>query len=221
VVFSTLPCDDLLDAGKFLAVDYRVSCLDTKDTSYRSYDHVDIVIWPVGFPLLCCALFWYYEVPQIAALKIKRAEERAFLQHWTTELARLNKSPIGINCLELQELNQMQLYQLLKSITSSSSPSDANAGLELGIGSREIFDALQSCAEPGSSDAPPQSLGCSQLSTGYLAEQADSPSLQETGMQVRTILAIHTDMIDQVLGCSQSTKQATTRFQTTCPAKTN
>ena len=86
------------------------ACSVTVDGSYA---YVAIVIWPVGFPLMCCALFWYYEVPQIAALKIKRAEERAFLQHWTTELARLNKLPIGIDSLELQELNQMQLDRLL------------------------------------------------------------------------------------------------------------
>ena len=44
MIFSALPCDDLFETGKFLAVDYRVSCLDTDYKIYRIYACVAIVI---------------------------------------------------------------------------------------------------------------------------------------------------------------------------------
>ena len=116
-------------------------------------------------------MLWYYEVPQIAACKIKRAEEHAFLQHWTSKLAKLRKPPTGIDGLELHELTQLQLYHLLESVTSFRTASDADAELELGIGPRKMCDEVF-------------------VRTDASSEQP-SPTLQspETAVQVCTTLA--------------------------------
>ena len=71
IVFATLQCDKLPRIGEFLTVDYHVSCLDDNYKIYRTYAYVAILIWPVGFPILCIAMLWYYEVPQLAAEKVK------------------------------------------------------------------------------------------------------------------------------------------------------
>ena len=204
MIFSALPCDNLLEAGEFLAVDYRVSCLDNDYKIYRVYACVAIVIWPVGFPLLCFAMLLHYEVPQIAAHKMKRAEERAFLQHWTGKLAEVGKPLTGFDDLKLHELTQPQLYQLLKSVMSSSTASDEDFELELSIDFREMFDkvcvhtdAPHTCVEPGSSEQPlPQSQSpeCSQLSTPPPGKQAVATSIEEAVVQVGKIEP-------QVLGC--------------------
>ena len=187
-IFTALPCDDLLETGKFLAVDYRVSCLDNDYKIYRTYAYVAILIWPVGFPLVCFAMLWYYEVPQIAACKIKRAEEHAFLQHWTSKLAKLRKPPTGIDGLELHELTQLQLYHLLESVTSFRTASDVDAELELGIGSRKMFDEVFVRTDASSEQPLPtsQSPECSQPSTALPAKQAPATSMEETVVQVGT-----------------------------------
>ena len=190
IVFTALPCDDLLETGEFLAVDYRVSCLDNDYKIYRIYAYVAIVIWPVGFPLVCFAMLWYYEVPKIAARKIKRAEERAFLQHWTSKLAKLRKSLTGIDGLELHELTQLQLYQLIKSVTSFSTASDADAELELSIGSRKMFEVFMRTDASSEQPLPTsQSPECSQPSTALPVKQAPATSMEETVVKVGTTLA--------------------------------
>ena len=210
IVFSALPCDDLLEVGKFLAVDYRVSCLDGNYKIYRIYAYVAIMIWPVGFPLLCFAMLYYYEVPKIAAHKIRRAEERAFLQHWIMESARQSKPLTRIDGLELHELTHMQLYQLHELVTSFSTANNADAELELGISSAEAFarvvqgfEAQQSCAEPASSKLAPneQVSGSNELST---ALPVASTSLEVPSVQVGIILAPSNlrSFIGHVPGCS-------------------
>ena len=225
IVFATLQCDELVGIGKFLTVDYRVSCLDDNYKIYRTYAYVAILIWPVGVPVLCIAMLRYYEVPKLAAQKIKRAEELAFLQRWTSELARQSR-PLG-------ELTQLQLYQLLQSTMSSDTASNEHDTLELdAIDTSEIFnqvftstDAPQSCAERPSSEPPlpPQLSGCSQLSMSLPAEQATSTSLAHTGQQVGTIFTPleHRYLIDYVVGCSRLTHLAILKPQITCQAKTS
>ena len=71
IVFATLQCDELVGIGKFLTVDYCISCLDDNYKIYRTYAYVAILIWPVGFPILCIAMLWYYEVPQLTVEKVK------------------------------------------------------------------------------------------------------------------------------------------------------
>ena len=131
-----------LSAGKFLAVDYRISCVSTEYNNYRVFAYAAIVIWPLGFPLSCLAMLHYYEVPHLAAEKLRRAEERAFLDYWTSTLARLGKSLGHTDALELQDLTQVQLLLLLETVMSSSIDGHAEAGPELGIGKHEVFDVL-------------------------------------------------------------------------------
>lgn len=153
MVFLALPCDNLRGTGKFLAVDYRVSCLSDEYKNYRVFAYTAIIVWPLGFPLFCLGMLWYYEVPRMASQKMKLAEERAFLQHWSSTFARLGKPVAGLDSLELRELTNMQLYLLLGSVASCIAE-NAEARLELGVGWDGVLaelvpqtEAPQSCEE--------------------------------------------------------------------------
>ena len=153
-------------------------------------------------------MLWHYEVPQIAAHKMKRAKEHAFLQHWTSKLAKMGKPlTTRMDDLELHELTQLQLYQLLELVMCSSTASDQELGHELGVGSREMFDkvfkhthAPQTGAKPASSEQPLpplQSPECSQSSTALPGRQTVATLIEEAAVQVGKIQS-------QVLACDQS-----------------
>ena len=174
-------------AGKLLAVDYRISCLSDEYRNYRVFTYAAIVIWPLGFPCACLGMLYYYKVPQLAAQKLRHAEEQAFLEHWTSALAKLGK-PLGpIDGLELQDLTQDQLHLLLETVRSSS-PDEA--GPELGMGKRELVDVLTVRA-----DAPHEGITATNRSSSPHS-QLSPPSIpapipsEEAGVQVHASLKL-------------------------------
>lgn len=190
MVFSSLVCDDLAEAGQFLAADYRASCLHKMSKNFRVYAYGSIVIWPVGFLFVCLVLLWYYRIPQLAAQKMQRAVEHMFLEHWTNKLAKLRKPIAGIEGLELRELTQLQLYLLFQSISCVDNTSNLDIELELGTDARGIFneilstesnaDNLQLSTEPASDEQPSSQPVGSQVP----ADEADSVLFEEVRMQV-------------------------------------
>ena len=140
------PRSEFCTAGKFLAADYRISCLSNEYDSYRVFAYAAIAIWPLGFPLGCLAMLYYYEVPQLAAQKLRRAEERAFLEHGSSIVAALGESLGQIDGLELRDLTRAQLLVLYQAFRSSSTADGSEDGPET-----SIYNELFEIAEEGSS----------------------------------------------------------------------
>ena len=123
-------CKDLHEAGKWLAVDYRVDCKSTEFGAHRAFAVFAIFLWPVGFPLAFLGLLRYYTVPKIAARKILRAKEAAFLEHALARLLCSGKPLHGVTSKSLlEELNRDQLQQLAGSLGSDEDGTGATAGL--------------------------------------------------------------------------------------------
>ena len=76
--------------------DYRIDCTLGTYNWYRSFAYFGIALWPVGFPLFCLAMLYYYKVPKIALRKQERAEWAAFLVHCMSMLADRGLPMLGI-----------------------------------------------------------------------------------------------------------------------------
>ena len=84
---------------------------------YRSFAYFGIALWPVGFPLFCLAMLYYYKVPKIARRKQERAEWAAFLVHCMSMLADRGLPMLGLTLDQTKwikgGLKEDQMRQLL------------------------------------------------------------------------------------------------------------
>ena len=69
----TIPCTD---------ADYRVRCGSDADAhaKVRAAGVAFSIVWPLGVPLFFGSLLFIYRVPQMAKIKINKAERVAFLR---------------------------------------------------------------------------------------------------------------------------------------------
>jgi hypothetical protein len=78
-----------------LQYDSRVDCLSPEYRSYLIFAWVMAILWPIGCPLSLLLLLRSYNVPEIAARKLRAASIRAFLVY---SLAKA--SEVGIDATE-------------------------------------------------------------------------------------------------------------------------
>ena len=78
-----------------LQYDSRVDCLSPEYTSYLIFAWIMAILWPIGCPLSLLLLLRSYNVPQIAARKLRAASIRAFLVY---SLAKA--SDVGVDATE-------------------------------------------------------------------------------------------------------------------------
>ena len=97
--------------------DYRIDCTLGTYNWYRSFAYFGIALWPVGFPLFCLAMLYYYKVPKIARRKQNRAEWAAFLVHCMSMLADRGLPMLGLTLDQTKwikgGLKEDQMRQLL------------------------------------------------------------------------------------------------------------
>ena len=103
---------------------------------------------PIGFPLFCFQMLRYYNVPKIAARKIKRAETCAFLQHCAWKLARAGKTLAGIDqCNELEQLSHMQRRYLVELLAPANVATADSTTSDTGQIHQQVTMEMQSLTE--------------------------------------------------------------------------
>ena len=146
VVFSTLPCEDLGAVGKFLKADYHVDCTSAKYKRFRVFAIIGVLVWPLGFPAGCLGMLYYYNVPNIAARKVQRAQVRAFLDHCISRLVTTGTPLHGITSdASLEELGKMQLWhlaELLGLLTSDQALTRDEAPVSLDVSTGDVVGAI-------------------------------------------------------------------------------
>ena len=116
VGFSALVCDDLEEDGQYLAVDYRINCNSSawKDR-IRVFGWTFVCVWPVGFPLLCLGMLYWYSVPFIAKRKVAGAEWRAYLEHMLSQFLDRGLSLSGMTPdMQVADLTDDNLRSMLR-----------------------------------------------------------------------------------------------------------
>ena len=102
--------------------DYRVDCHSDEYRRIRAAGIALSVMWVLGAPLFFCSLLFVYKVPQMAKLKIKKAECKAFIRFCIAN-ARKHDTFLGPaitdNCT-LEELPEPCLRALLCAANSVS-----------------------------------------------------------------------------------------------------
>ena len=78
-----------------LQYDSRVDCLSPEYRSYLVFAWVMAILWPIGCPLSLLLLLRSYNVPELAARKLRAASIRAFLVH-----SMAKASEVGIDSAE-------------------------------------------------------------------------------------------------------------------------
>ena len=78
-----------------LQYDSRVDCLSPEYTSYLIFAWIMAILWPIGCPLSLLLLLKSYNVPELAARKLRAASIRAFLVH-----SMAKASEVGIDSAE-------------------------------------------------------------------------------------------------------------------------
>jgi hypothetical protein len=99
IAISALVCKNVGTPAQpemLLQYDSRVDCLSPEYMSYLIFAWVMALLWPIGCPFSLLLLLNGYNVPQIAARKLRAASMRAFLVHSLTKA-----SEIGIDATEL------------------------------------------------------------------------------------------------------------------------
>ena len=103
---------------------------------------------PIGFPLFCFQILRYYNVPKIAARKIKRAETCAFLQHCAWKLARAGKALAGIDeCIELEQLSHTQRRYLVELFLPANAATTDSTTSNTGQIHQQVTMEMQSLSE--------------------------------------------------------------------------
>ena len=116
-VVATFVCDELFPVGRFLAVDYRISCDLEKHNNYMIVAGVAVAVWPLGLPLGCYVMMLYYKVPRIARKKEMDAKFRAILNYCVGLLASQGKPLHGIHeRMSIHDVSHSQLFYLAKAL---------------------------------------------------------------------------------------------------------
>ena len=97
--------------------DYRIDCTTGTYNWYRNFAYFGIVLWPVGFPLFCLGMLYYYKVPKIARRKQEKAEWAAFITHCMSMLADRGLPVLGLTLDQTRwmvgGLTEAQMQQML------------------------------------------------------------------------------------------------------------
>ena len=103
--------------GACLLQDYRIDCTSGTYNSYRNFAYIGIVLWPIGFPLFCLAMLYYYKIPAIAHRKQEKAEWAAFMSYCMSMLADRGLPVLGITLDQTKwvvgGLTEAQMRQML------------------------------------------------------------------------------------------------------------
>ena len=110
--------------------DYRIDCTSGTYTWYRNFAYFGIVLWPVGFPLFCLAMLYYYKIPTIARRKQEKAEWAAFMTYCMSMLADRGLPVLGITLDQRKwvvgGLTGAQMRQMLLLFAGEENTEDGN-----------------------------------------------------------------------------------------------
>ncbi len=103
IAISALVCKNVGTPAKpdmLLQYDSRVDCLSPEYTSYLPFAWVMAILWPIGCPLSLLLLLRSYNVPEIAARKLRAASIRAFFVYSLAKASELGiddaeAAPVG------------------------------------------------------------------------------------------------------------------------------
>ena len=72
-------------------------------------------LWPVGYPLLCLGMLYWYSVPSIARRKVNQAEWRAYLEHMLSRFLDRGLALSGMRPdMEVADLTDANLRSILR-----------------------------------------------------------------------------------------------------------
>ena len=113
-----MACDDLgEEIGKFLSADYRIDCNTAEYKAYRGFSYFATFLWPVGFPLACFGMLYFYNVPSIAKRKIQNASDAALVAQCIDYLVKKSMPLRGISSkVKMINLTQTQLHYLTQCV---------------------------------------------------------------------------------------------------------
>jgi hypothetical protein len=102
-----------------LQYDSRVDCLSPQYRSYLIFAWVMAILWPIGCPLSLLLLLKSYNVPEIAARKLRAASLRAFLVYSLAKASEVGidaagAAPEGDSSASEAPLEDTAVYSLAK-----------------------------------------------------------------------------------------------------------
>jgi hypothetical protein len=112
MVISAFACDDI-NGTRYLQADYRRDCSSALHRRYMGGAAWWLIVYPIGIPLTFLALLAWYEVPQMAAAKVRNAYLQAAVEHaWRLRVAQPIAPDFDVDALTMESITDAHLDAL-------------------------------------------------------------------------------------------------------------